>query len=268
MKWPSIVPLLALCVLVVALLVPSHAALLVVYGVALLAAVISAVHHAEIIAHRVGEPFGTLILALAVTIIEAALVLSMMLADGEFSSTVARDAIYSAVMIICNGVVGLCLLVGGLRHLEQAFRIEGTGSGLAALAVLCTLVLVQPTLTVSAPDGAYTTSQLVFVAISSLALWLVFIFIQTVRHRDYFLPVESPENETHSCPAAGRSRDVGKLCFAVASLVGVVGLAKVLSPSIEQAVIAADAPVASCRHPDRDDRDVAGNGGGAAGCAR
>ena len=104
-------------------------------------------------------------------------------------------------MITCNGVVGLCLLVGGLRHGEQSFRIEGTGSGLAALAVLCSLVLVLPTFTVSAPDNAYSTPQLVFVAMSSLALWLVFIFIQTIRHRDYFLPVESPENETiHAAP--------------------------------------------------------------------
>ncbi len=149
----------------VTFVVQPGSTLLLLSVAALLASVVSAVHHAEVVAHRVGEPFGTLILALAVTIIEAALVLSMMLADGEFSATVARDAIYAAVMIICNGVVGLCLLVGGLRHVEQAFRIEGTGSGLAALAALCTLVLVQPTLTVSAPDGAYTTSQLVFVAI-------------------------------------------------------------------------------------------------------
>ena len=131
--WPFLVPLAGLGVLGVTLLVQPGATLLLLSGAALLGSVVSAVHHAEVVAHRVGEPFGTLILALAVTIIEAALVLSMMLEGGEFSATVARDAIYSAVMIICNGVVGLCLLVGGLRHVEQAFRIEGTGSGLAAL---------------------------------------------------------------------------------------------------------------------------------------
>lgn len=104
-------------------------------------------------------------------------------------------------MIICNGVVGRCLLVGGLRHHEQSFRIEGTGSGLAALAVLCTLVLVAPTLTVSAPASAYTNPQLVFVAISSLALWLVLFSIQGIRHRDYFLPSESPDNQAiHAAP--------------------------------------------------------------------
>ena len=242
--WPFLVPLAGLSVLAATFLVQPGATLLLFSGAALFGTVVSAVHHAEVVAHRVGEPFGTLILALAVTIIEAALVLSMMLADGEFSSTVARDAIYSAVMITCNGVVGLCLLFGGLRHMEQAFRVEGTGSGLAALAALCTLVLVAPTLTVSAPDGAYTTSQLVFVAISSLALWLVFIFIQTVRHRDYFLPVESPENESIHAPPPGVRETWGSFALLLASLVGVVGLAKALSPSIERAVIAADAPVA------------------------
>jgi Ca2+:H+ antiporter len=183
------------------------------------------------------------VLALAVTIIEAALILSMMLAGGEASAAIARDAIFAAVMIICNGVVGLCLLVGGLRHLEQSFRVEGTGSGLAALAALSTLVLVEPTLTVSQP-GRYSTPQLVFVAIASLALWLVFVFIQTIRHRDYFLPPESKGDAAiHAVPPSTRAA-WQSFALLLVSLVGVVGLAKVLSPGIERAVIAADAPVA------------------------
>jgi Ca2+:H+ antiporter len=243
-KWPTIVPLIGLSVLAVTFLVPPNAALLVLYGAALLGAVISAVHHAEVVAHRVGEPFGTLILALAVTVIEAALILSTMLAGGEASAPIARDAIFSAVMIICNGVVGLCLLVGGLRHREQSFRIEGTGSGLAALATLSALVLIVPTLTVSAPASSYTTSQLVFVAISSLALWLVFVFIQTIRHRDYFLPSESPDNEAIHAPPPSKRAAWQSFILLLISLVGVVGLAKALSPSIERAVVAADAPIA------------------------
>ena len=168
----------------------------------------------------------------------------MMLAGGEASAAIARDAIYAAVMIICNGVVGVCLLVGGLRHGEQSFRIEGTGSGLAALAALSTLVLVEPTLTVSVAN-TYTTSQLVFVAISSLALWLVFIFIQTIKHRDYFLPLQSPENEADARGAADAPRDLDELRpVLLVSLIGVVGLAKALSPSIERAVVAANAPIA------------------------
>jgi Ca2+:H+ antiporter len=243
MKWPLFVPVVALAVLVVALLIPQSAALLLACGIALLGAVTCAVHHAEVVAQRVGEPFGTLVLALAVTVIEAALVLFMMVAGGEAGAAIARDAIYAAVMITCNGVVGLCLLVGGLRHLEQSFRIEGTGSGLAALATLSALVLVSPTLRVNEP-GAYTKSQLVFVAITSLALWLVFIFIQTIRHRDYFLPSASPDDEaTHAAPPSSREawQSFGLLLL---SLVGVVGLAKILSPGIERAVLAANAPIA------------------------
>jgi Ca2+:H+ antiporter len=146
-------------------------------------------------------------------------------------------------MIICNGVVGVCLLVGGLCHGEQSFRVEGTGSGLAALAVLSTLVLILPTLTAGVPGG-YTTSQLLFVGVSSLALWLVFIFIQTVRHRDYFLPSRSPEDEAvHAAPPAAREAWRSFLLLLL-SLVGVVGLAKALSPSIERTVVAHDLPIA------------------------
>ena len=104
-------------------------------GVALVGAVMVAVHHAEVVAHRVGEPFGTLVLALAVTAIETALILSMMLAGGDDMAVLPRDTIYAAVMIICNGVVGVCLLLGGLAHREQAFRVEGAGAGMAALIV-------------------------------------------------------------------------------------------------------------------------------------
>ena len=212
--WPFLVPLAGLSVLGVTFLVQPGAMLLLLSGAALLGSVVSAVHHAEVVAHRVGEPFGTLILALAVTIIEAALVLSMMLADGEFSSTVARDAIYSAVMIICNGVVGLCLLVGGLRHLEQAFRVEGTGSGLAALAALCTLVLVAPTLTVGRCGWGLYDLPARF-RCNFIAGAMARLHFHTDGTTSRLLSAGRIAGERgHSCPAAGRSRDVGKLCFA------------------------------------------------------
>lgn len=237
-------PLFAVGVLAAGLLLPAHTALLLVAVPALVLAVTSAVHHAEVIAHKVGEPFGTLVLALAVTVIEVALVLSMMLAGGANAATVPRDTIYSAVMIICNGVVGVCLLLGGLRHREQAFRIEGTGSGLAALVVMSTLVLVMPSLTTSAAGASYTASQLVFVAAGSLLLWLVFVFIQTVRHRDYFLPEEDAADESvHAEPPSTREAMVSFALLLVA-LVGVVGLAKLLSPSLERLVHQWQAPTA------------------------
>jgi Ca2+/H+ antiporter len=128
-------------------------------GVALAGAVFVAVHHAEVVAHRVGEPFGTLILALAVTAIEAALILSMMVAGGQDMAVLARDSIYAAVMIICTGVVGLCLLLGGLAHCEQTFRVEGAGAGFAALIVMAALTLVLPAFTTSAPSATYNTAH-------------------------------------------------------------------------------------------------------------
>ena len=244
MTWHAISPLAALAVLIAGLAMPMGGALLVASAAALVVAVSSAVHHAEVIAHKVGEPFGTLVLALAVTVIEVALVLSMMLAGGANAATVPRDTIYAAVMIIGNGVVGVCLLVGGLRHREQFFRIEGTGSGLAALAVLSTLVLVMPSLTVSAPGASYTPAQLVFVALGSVTLWLVFVFIQTVRHRDYFLPADGVADESIHAPPPTTRASVVSFALLLVALVSVVGLAKLMSPLLEQALTALNAPKA------------------------
>lgn len=207
-------------------------------------AVISSVHHAEVVAQRVGEPFGTLVLALAITVIEVALVVSMMIAGGSDSATVPRDTIYAAVMIICNGVVGICLVLGGLRHKEQIFRIEGTNSGLAALVVMSTLVLVLPTFTVSSPGASYTVSQLIFVAIGSMTLWFVFVFIQTIRHRDYFLPaIKDSSEDAHATPP---TLNMALISFGLllAGLVSVVGLAKLLSPTLESVVREWQAPKA------------------------
>ena len=203
-------------------------------------AVMAAVHHAEVIAHRVGEPFGTLVLALAVTVIEASLILSMMLAGGREMAVLPRDTIYAAVMIICNGVVGLCLLVGGLAHREQAFRAEGAGAGLAALIVMASLTLVLPVFTTSSPAGSYTRAQMLFVAVAAASLWAIFVFIQTVRHRDYFLP-EGGDPDAHAEPPSTRESWMS-LALLLVSLVAVVGLAKVLSPTIEHLVDSVGAP--------------------------
>lgn len=242
--WTHFVPPVALLVLAAGLLAPMTVPLLLACIVALLAAVVAAVHHAEVVAQRVGEPYGTLVLALAITVIEVALVLSIMLAGGANAAAVARDTIYAAVMVICNAVVGICLLLGGLRHGEQSFRIEGTGTGLAALVALSTLVLVIPALTTSSPGGTYTDSQLVFVALSSITLWVAFVFIQTVRHRDYFLPAVAADDESIHAGPPSVAQTWSSVGLLLASLVSVVGLAKVMSPSIEAAVLAADAPKA------------------------
>ncbi len=210
----------------------------------LIAAVLSAVHHAEVVAHRVGEPFGTLVLALAVTVIEVALIVSLMLAGGASASALARDTVFAAVMIVCNGVVGLCLLVGGLRHGVLAFRVEGTSPSLAVLAALCTLTLVLPVFTTSSPGPTFSGPQLAFAGVVSLALYGVFVFVQTVRHRDYFLPADEDDLADASAHAEPPTATVAWIALGLlmVCLVGVVGLAKTLAPSLEAGVGALGAP--------------------------
>src|SRR5262252_4288865 len=160
--WTWLIPGVAMAVLAGALVAGVGPWFAVLCAVVLVATVIAAVHHAEVVAHRVGEPFGTLVLAVAVTVIEASLILSLMLAGGDHVDVLPRDTIYAAVMIICNGVVGLCLLLGGLAHREQSFRVEGAGAGLAALIVMAMLTLVLPVFTISPPAITYNIPQLLF----------------------------------------------------------------------------------------------------------
>jgi Ca2+:H+ antiporter len=212
---------------------------------ALLSSVVAAVHYAEVIALRVGEPFGTLVLALAVTVIEASLIVALMLSGPEAGATLARDTVFATVMIICNGVVGLCLLLGAARHRVLAFRVDGTSPALSVLATMAVLVLVLPSFTSSTPGPTLSPSQLVFVAVVSLALYLMFVFVQTVRHREYFLPVEVEGEPEPVVPRpSGRTVAFAAVLLVVA-LVAVVGLAKTLAPGIEGAVTAAGIPQAA-----------------------
>ena len=241
--WSWLLPLVAGVTLVAAWGAAPGTAVLAWVAAVLIAAVLVAVHHAEVVAHRVGEPLGTLVLALAVTIIEVALILSMMLSGGEDVGVLARDTVYAAVMIVCNGVVGLCLLVGGIRHRVLTFRIDGTGPALSVLTALATLTLVLPAFTTTTPGPTFSTSQLVFAGIASLVLYGVFVFVQTVRHREYFLPPEGMEEEAHAAPPSAMTAIASALLLLV-SLVTVVGLAKLLSPSIRVGVENAGAPLA------------------------
>ena len=240
--WTWLIPALSFGLLVVAGVAGVGTLLAVLCGIGLIGAVIAAVHYAEVIAHRLGEPFGTLVLAVAITVIEASLILSLMLAGGDEMAVLPRDTIYAAVMIICNGVVGLCILAGGLSHREQSFRVEGTGAGLAALIAMSTLTLVLPAFTTTTSGGTYSKIQLEFVAVTSVALWAIFVFIQTVRHRDYFIPAADSANpEAHAEPPTTRAAWASFGLLLVA-LVAVVGLAKMLSPTIENAVDSVGAP--------------------------
>src|SRR5258708_1740579 len=206
----------------------------------MLAACFAAVYHAEVVAHRVGEPFGTLVLALAVTIIEVALIVSMMITGGTETAGLARDTVFAAVMIVCNGIVGLCLWVGGGGHGEERFQFQGAQAGLSVLIALTTLTLVFPNVTSASAGPTFSSSQLIFAAIVSLILYGSFLFVQTVRHRDYFLPVGGGE-EAHAPPPPNRIALVSAGLLLV-SLVAVVALAKVLTPTLERGMAAAGAP--------------------------
>lgn len=208
----------------------------------LFAAVMGAIHHAEVVAHRVGEPFGTLVLAVAVTIIEVALIVALMVAGGESANSLARDTVFAAVMIAGNGIVGLCLVLGGLRHGVLAYRVEGTSPALASLGALAGLSLVLPSFTTTTPGPTYSASQLMFAGVTSLVLYGVFVFVQTVRHRDYFLPAEGSGGEDSHATPPSNAVAWTSLGLLMVSLVGVVGLAKALAPALEAGVSAAGLP--------------------------
>jgi Ca2+:H+ antiporter len=211
------------------------------------ASVFAAVHHAEVLAARVGQPFGALLLALAVTAIEAALIVSIMLhaaagAEAEAGAPpdeVARDTVFAAVMLVLNGVVGLCLLVGGLRWREQGFRAQGAAAALSVVGTLATLALILPEYTISTPGPFYAPAQLIFVATTAVALYALFIFVQTVRHRADFLD-GAPAEPAGPRPSA-RAAALSAVTLA-AALGAVVLLAETLSPAVAGAVREAGMP--------------------------
>lgn len=199
--------------------------------------VFAAVLHADILALRLGEPFGSILLALCVTGLEIALILILML-SGEAGAAIARDSVFAAVMIVMNGVIGLCLLIGGRRHGEQGFQLQGAVSALAVLGTLAVITMVLPNYTLSAAGGRYSPLQLGFVGIAALLLYGVFVFVQTVRHRDYWL---DPDDVT------GGERPSARMALAsavllVASLAAVVLIAEELAHPLEMAIAAAGLP--------------------------
>ncbi|KOU43357.1 ionic transporter y4hA [Streptomyces sp. WM6373] len=253
--WTVLVPVVALVALVFSWGrdLPGFAVVLV--ALCLAGAVLAAVHHAEVVAHRVGEPFGSLILAVAVTVIEVALIVTLMADGGDKTASLARDTVFAAVMITCNGIVGVSLLVGALRNRVAVFNPEGSGAALATVATLATLSLVLPTFTTSKPGPEFSTAQLTFAAVASLALYGLFVAVQTVRHRNYFLPVDTGRDagrdtgrqddrqDDHAEPPTARAALLS-LGLLLVALVAVVGDAKAVSPTIETAVAKAGLPQA------------------------
>ncbi|MDT0185355.1 ionic transporter y4hA [Microbacterium sp. ARD31] len=269
-SWTTVTPILAAVALVPAWFAhPEGAIPLTLLAVLLVAAVLAAVHHAEVVAHRVGEPYGSLVLAVAVTIIEVGLIVTLMVTTDKDTAGLARDTVFAAVMITVNGIVGISLLVGALKHHLAVFNPEGTGSALATVIALAVVCLVLPSVTTSQPGPEFTGAQLTFAAIASLALYGMFVFTQTIRHRDFFLPVTSAQHsplvagapavagtpsaagyehdpvdldeDGHADPPTNRAA-LTSLGLLVLSLVSVVGLAKIESPAIEAGVAALGFP--------------------------
>jgi Ca2+:H+ antiporter len=245
LSWTTVVPIVALVLLAAAWGRDLGTVLTIVVALVLAGAVLAAVHHAEVVAHRVGEPFGSLVLAVAVTVIEVALIVTLMISGGDDTATLARDTVFAAVMITCNGIVGLSLFLGARRYGMSVFNAEGSGAALATVAMVATLSLVLPSFTESRPGPEFSGSQLAFAAVASLVLYAAFVTTQTVRHRDFFLPVPTPDTddpaEEHAEPPTNREA-LTSLLLLLAALVAVVGLAKIESPAIEDAVAAVGFP--------------------------
>ncbi|SDZ29452.1 Ca2+:H+ antiporter [Micromonospora pattaloongensis] len=245
LHWTAVVPVLAAVALIATWGRELPLTVVALVAVFLAGAVLAAVHHAEVVAHRVGEPFGSLVLAVAVTVIEVALIVTLMISGGGKTSSLARDTVFAAVMITCNGILGLCLLSGALRRRVAIFNSEGTGAALATVATLATLSLVLPTFTTSKLGSEFSTPQLAFAAVASLGLYGLFVAVQTVRHRDYFLPITTGgvvvDAEEHAAPPSTRTA-LTSLGLLLVALIAVVGNAKAVSPTIESAVAALGFP--------------------------
>ena len=241
--WTIAAPIFAGAVLLASVLGMSGGFMVALIALGLAGSVFAAVHHAEVVAHRVGEPFGTLVLALAVTLIEVALIVSLMAAGGEEAAGLARDTVFAAVMIILNGIIGLCLLVGGLEHRQQSFSLDGVGAALVALGAIVVLTLVFPNYTVTTPGPYYSSSQLTLIAIVTLVVYGAFVFTQTVGHRQFFLHGDAEASAEHA-PRPSNAATAWSSVLLLTCLCAVVLLAKKLAPSLEAGVEAMGAPQA------------------------
>jgi Ca2+:H+ antiporter len=210
--------------------------LLILFGT-----VFAAVHHAEVVAERIGEPFGTLLLTLSVTIIEVALIATIMLGEQSVT-TLARDTVFAVVMIVCNGLVGICILAGGLRYREQDIQVSGSSLYLSVLSVLATITLILPNYTLTTPGPVYSAGQLGFVSAVTILLYGVFLYTQTVRHRDYF--VAGTADAGHEGPQASNRAIIVSAVLLLVSLLAVVLLAKKFSQVVDAGAALIGAPPA------------------------
>ncbi|RZJ34238.1 MAG: ionic transporter y4hA, partial [Chryseobacterium sp.] len=222
-------------------IVDDNAWLAALGSLLLISSVLAAVHHAEVVAHKVGEPFGTIILAIAITVLEVGLIVSLMVAGGKETSTLARDTVFAAVMLILNGILGACLLVGGIKFKEQFFARTSGNMALISLVAIVVMTLILPNYTTSELSPTFSKAQLIFFSVASLVIYSTFLMVQTVRHRNYFLPEN--DDEPHADPPTNFV-SIMSLIFLLICLGVVVVMAKSLSPTIESVVHNLGAPQA------------------------
>ena len=239
-QWTITIPILA-CILYLTGYIHDSVYFQSIAGLLLIGSVMSAVHHSEIVAHRVGEPYGTIILAVSITIIEVSVIISLMMSGGEEASSLARDTVYSATMLILNGIVGLCLFIGGLKFHEQTFSRHSVIIALVSLVSIIVFTLVLPTFTKTISGPYYSSPQLLFASFACLVIYAAFIFAQTVRHREYFL-TKDDSNEVAVTKAVTRRAFLISIAFLLISLAIVVLLAKSLTPAIEKIVLSYNLP--------------------------
>ena len=240
LKWTTITPVLA-WLLFFSGIINNGSIFQILASVLLIFSVMAAVHHSEVIAHKVGEPFGTIILAIAITVLEVSIIISLMVSGGEQAASLARDTIYSATMLILNGIVGLCLFIGGIKHHEQHFSKDAVNIALVSLLAIIIFTLIFPSFTSSVKGPYYSTPQLAFASIACLIIYTCFLFAQTSRHREYFLPAQQEESQEHTHEISNKEL-TASLVVLLVSLGIVVLLAKTLSPTIESIIIANNLP--------------------------
>lgn len=240
LHWTVIVPVISVIFYFMGILGNSNltniAGALLLFG-----SVLAAVHHAEVVAHKVGEPYGTIILAICITILEVGLIISFMLSGGEGAMTYARDTVFAAVMLILNGILGICILVGSVKYKEQFFMRSSATTYLVSLVAILVLTLILPNYTSSVRGPFYTEAQLVFVSLACLVIYATFLMVQTVRHRNYFI-VADESHTTHEAGPPTKAQTLMSLLLLIVCLAVVIFMAKGLSPVIEDFVEGIGAP--------------------------
>ncbi|MEI6174291.1 MAG: ionic transporter y4hA [Bacteroidota bacterium] len=210
-------------------------------GLALINGVLNAVYHAEVIARRIGQPYGAMLLAIAVTVIEVALIVSFMFTGGHDVSVLARDTVFATVMIILNGMIGLTLLIGGIKFKEQGFMAQGINSALTVLVAISVLTLILPNFTTTVAGPFYSSKQLIFVAFVTFLLYSSFLFVQNIRHRSHFLSGDEG-NETEEEKPALKTTILSGVLLPV-NLIVVVLLAESIAPHLTLFIQSVGAPI-------------------------